>query len=166
MKQREAKKERCDEIERRWGLGHGERNRERGRTVNIASIGHCTFFFFPPFFRFGYEMLLLIEFFCWIGLDLIHFSFGFLDSLSKRFFVKFINMQKLSTVFCFLKLLTIEFPLLRCLGFFFDPFWKIDGFILFLWCFPLKLSYLVLTKTKQPVLSLFFLQFGMDYKKA
>ena len=163
MKQREAEKERGDEIERRWGLGH----RERGRTVNTALIGHRTlFFFFSPFFRFGYEMLLFIEFFCWIGLDLIRFSFGFLDSLSKRFFVKFINMQKLSIVFCFLKLLTIEFPLLRRLGFFFDPFWKIDSFILFLWCFPLKLSSLVLTKTKQSVLSLFFLQFGVDYKKA
>ena len=56
--------ERGDEIERRCGLGHGERNRDRGRTVNTASIGHRTLFFFsPPFFRFGYEMLLLIEFF-------------------------------------------------------------------------------------------------------
>ena len=69
-------------------------------------------------------MLLLIEFFCWIGFDLIHFYFGCLDSLSKRFFVKCINMQKLSTVFCFLKLLTVEFSLLRRLRFFFDPFWK------------------------------------------
>ena len=57
--------------------------------------------FFLPFFRFGYEMLLLIEFFCWIGLDLIRFCFRFLDSLPKRFFVKFINMQKLSTFFVF-----------------------------------------------------------------
>ena len=53
--------------------------------VKIALIGHCTFF--PPFFRFGYEMLLLIEFFCWIGLGLIHFCSGFLDSLSKLFFL-------------------------------------------------------------------------------
>ena len=30
------------------------------------------------FFRFGYDMLLLIEFACWIGLDLICFCFGFL----------------------------------------------------------------------------------------
>ena len=76
-----------------------------------------TVHFFSPFFRFGYEMLLLIEFFCWIGLDLIRFCFGFLDSLSKRFFVKFINMQKLPTVFCFLKLLTVDrillWPLLK-----------------------------------------------------
>ena len=28
------------------------------------------------FFRFGYEMLLLIEFSCWIGLDLICFFFS------------------------------------------------------------------------------------------
>ena len=41
---------------------------------------HCFFLFF----RFGYEMLLLIEIFCWIGLDLIRFCFGFLDSLSKE----------------------------------------------------------------------------------
>ena len=30
------------------------------------------------FFRFGYEILLLIEFSCWVGLDLICFCFGFL----------------------------------------------------------------------------------------
>ena len=48
MKKREAEKERGDEIERGWGLGHGERNRERGRMVKIALIGHCTFF--PPIF--------------------------------------------------------------------------------------------------------------------
>ena len=124
------------------------------RLLTVVGTSADTFF---PF---------LIEFFCWIGLDLIRFCFGFLDSLSKRFFVKFINMQKLSTVLCFLKLLTVEFPLLRHLGFFFDPFWKIDSFIFFLWCFRLKLSSLVLTKTKQSVLSLFFLQFGVHYKKA
>ena len=46
MKQREAEKERGDEIERGWGLGLRERNRERGRTVNTASIGHRTLLFF------------------------------------------------------------------------------------------------------------------------
>ena len=46
MKQREAEKERGDEIKRGWGLGHGERNRERGRTVNTALIGHHTLLFF------------------------------------------------------------------------------------------------------------------------
>ena len=31
-------------------------------------------------------------FFCWIGLDLIHFCFWFLDSLSKCFFFSILNM--------------------------------------------------------------------------
>ena len=35
------------------------------------------------FCRFGYKTLLLIEFFCWVGFDLIRFCFGFLESLSK-----------------------------------------------------------------------------------
>ena len=42
--------------------------------------------FFSLFCRFGYKTLLLIEFFfffCWVGLDLIRFCFGFLESLSK-----------------------------------------------------------------------------------
>ena len=43
-------------------------------------------FFFSQFCRFGYKMLLLIECFCWVGLDLIRFCFGFLDSLSKCLF--------------------------------------------------------------------------------
>ena len=45
-------------------------------TTRIVGIGTGNFFF--PFFRSGYEILLLIVFFfCWIGLDLIHFCFGF-----------------------------------------------------------------------------------------
>ena len=36
--QNEAKKERGDEIERGWGLGHGERNRGRGRTDDVSQI--------------------------------------------------------------------------------------------------------------------------------
>ena len=41
--------------------------------------------FFAQFCRFGYKTLLLIEFFCWVVLDLIlfFFFFGFLESLSK-----------------------------------------------------------------------------------
>ena len=31
-------------------------------------------------------------------------------------------------------------PLLNCLGFSFDPYWRIDEFILFLWMFCIKLS--------------------------
>ena len=38
---------------------------------------------FSHFCRFGYKTLLLIEFFCWVGFDLICFCFGFLESLSK-----------------------------------------------------------------------------------
>ena len=59
---------------------------------------HC-FFFFSHFLDLGMKCYFWFEFFCWIGLDLIRFCFGFLDSLSKCFFVKFINMQKL---YCFL----------------------------------------------------------------
>ena len=77
---------------------------------------HC-FFFFSHFLDLGMKCYFWFKFFCWIGLDLICFCFGFLDSLSKRFFVKFINMQKLPTVFCFLKLLTVDrillWPLLK-----------------------------------------------------
>ena len=93
------------------------RKKQRKRQNGKHCIDWAPYIFFLPFFRFGYVMLLLIEFFCWIGLDLIRFCFGFLDSLSKRFFVKFINMQKLPTVFCFLKLLTVDrillWPLLK-----------------------------------------------------
>ena len=116
--------------ERQWNRERMRPGTQRKKQRKRQNGKHCIdwapyiVFFFFPFFRFGYEMLLLIEFFCWIGLDLICFCFGFLDSLSKCFFVKFINMQKLSTVFCFLKLLTVEFSLLRRLRFFFDPFWK------------------------------------------
>ena len=38
---------------------------------------------FSQFCRFGYKTLLLIEFFCWVGFDLIRFCFGFLEFLSK-----------------------------------------------------------------------------------
>ena len=38
--EKEAEKERGDEIERGWGLRHGERHGESGRTVNTTSIGH------------------------------------------------------------------------------------------------------------------------------
>ena len=34
----DTKKERGDEIERGWGLGHGERNKERGR---VSKAVHC-----------------------------------------------------------------------------------------------------------------------------
>ena len=119
--------ERGQERERRRNRERMRLGKRRKKQRKRQNGKHCIdwapyIVFFPPFFRFGYEMLLLIEFFCWIGFDLIHFYFGCLDSLSKRFFVKCINMQKLSTVFCFLKLLTVEFPLLRRLGFSFDPF--------------------------------------------
>ena len=40
---------------------------------------------FFPFCRFGYEILLLINFFCWIGLDLIHFLFWVLGFSIKMF---------------------------------------------------------------------------------
>ena len=42
------------------------------------------------FFRFGYEMLLLIEIFCWMGLDLIRFCFGFFGfSIKKKKILNF-----------------------------------------------------------------------------
>ena len=125
------------EAERRWnrgwGLWHGERNRERRRTLhrfcNVYGLSqpksrslqhlkarfiesvlrslarlraslqaerknyghqHRYAIYLPPsdsrnrfryvflhFSRFGYETLLFIEFFCWIGLDLIWFWFLF-----------------------------------------------------------------------------------------
>ena len=46
--------------------------------------------FFSQFCRFGSKTLLLIEFFFyWVGSDLIHFCFGFLESLSKCLFSQF-----------------------------------------------------------------------------
>ena len=52
------------------------RKKPLGSTTQIVRTGTSKFSLFP-FFRFGYEMLLLIEFFCWVGLDLIRFCFGF-----------------------------------------------------------------------------------------
>ena len=132
-----GEKEMGKEAERRWnrgwGLWHGERNRERRRTLHrfcnvysliqpksrslqhlkarftkrvlrslarlraslqaeIKNYGHQHRYaiYLPPldrrnqfryvflhFSRFGYEILLFIEFFCWIGLDLIWFWFLF-----------------------------------------------------------------------------------------
>ena len=70
------------------------RKKQRKRQNGKHCIDWAPQIAFFPFFRFGYEMLLLIEFFCWIGLDLIRFCFGFLESLSKRFFFffPFLNM--------------------------------------------------------------------------
>ena len=45
-----------------------------------------TVHFFFQFCWFGYKMLLLIEFFCWVGLDLIRLCFGLLESQSKGLF--------------------------------------------------------------------------------
>ena len=55
----------------------------------IAGIDINNGTFFSQFCRFGYKTLLLIEFFCWVGLDLIRFCFGFLESLSKWLFSQF-----------------------------------------------------------------------------
>ena len=65
---KEAEKERGDPKEAEWD----DRNH---KNIERKTCGPST----PVnFFRFGYEMLLLIEFSCWIGLDLICFCFGFL----------------------------------------------------------------------------------------
>ena len=61
---------------------HGERNRERGRIRPSEPQAHRKKNLWPintgKIFRFGYEILLLIAFSCWVGLDLICFCFGFL----------------------------------------------------------------------------------------
>ena len=148
-KKQRGEEETGKEAERRWNRGwslwHGERNREKRRTLHrfcnvysliqpksrslqhlkarftervlrslarlrallqaeIKNYGHQHHYaiYLPPsdrrnqfryvflhFSRFGYEILLFIEFFCWIGLDLIlvliPFCFGLLFSITKPF---------------------------------------------------------------------------------
>ena len=59
---------------------HGERNRERGRIRPSEPQAHRKKNLWPintgKIFRFGYEILLLIAFSYWVGLDLICFCFG------------------------------------------------------------------------------------------
>ena len=117
------------EKERRWGLGHGERNRERGRVpkavhsalqskgkesrvclnhtpsiplpeldYQIARTDIDNGTIFSQFCRFGYKTLLLIEFFCWVGFDLIFLFFLFwVFGIS----IKMIFFSILDICFCF-----------------------------------------------------------------
>ena len=64
------------------------RKKQRKRQNGKHCIDWAPYIAFYPFFRFGYEMLLLIEFFWWIGLDLI-WVFGF---SVKTFFFPILNM--------------------------------------------------------------------------
>ena len=59
------------------------------QTARSPKPTSTTIHFFSQFCRFGYKMLLLIEFFCWVCLNLIHFCFGFMESLSKCLFSQF-----------------------------------------------------------------------------
>ena len=59
-------------------------------TIKSPKPTSTTVHFFSQFCRFGYKTLLLIDFFfCSVGLDLIRFCYGFLDSLSKCLFSQF-----------------------------------------------------------------------------
>ena len=54
------------------------------------------------------------------------------------------QLSSFSPVLFLFEFLYLKFPppLLHCLGFSFDPYWRIDEFILFLWMFCIKLSYM------------------------
>ena len=81
-------------------MRHGTRRKKQRKRQNGKHCIDWASYIVFLFFRFGCEMLLLIEFLCWIGLDLIRFCFGFFGFSAKTFFCQIYKHAK--TLYCFL----------------------------------------------------------------
>ena len=92
-------------------------------SATLFSKGQHTLFFFK--YCFGFLKLLTIAFPFWISI--LNLQYVYVFSLKLDVYTTGI------TIFPFQYIYFKIFPLLNCLGFFFDSFWNIDEFVLFLW---------------------------------